>query len=175
MAVSNLPVMFVHHAWRTLGTPPLLQVPNAQLSSKLQAFATYFDNTWMTGSFPATLWTHYDNAGPRTTNNAEGWHNSLNHTFGVSHPSTTTFLNWLHKYQFEVQCRGLQLAAGRSPKPRSPAYVKLDEDIMKAKVTLNLRLGHNFLNIFVDPMMWANIERELLHYLAHVAYLCGIQ
>jgi len=27
---------------------------------------------------PLSLWSHYDNTGPRTTNIAEGWHNSLN-------------------------------------------------------------------------------------------------
>jgi len=175
MALSNLPEMFVSRAWQILRSPPQLQVPNAILTSKLEAFASYFDRIWMTGSFPPSLWTHYDHAGPRTTNNAEGWHNSLNHNFGVSHPSITTFLNWLHKYQFEVQCRGVQLAAGRPSKPRSPEYVTLDENIMKAKVVLNLRLGHCFMNIFVDPMMWANIDRELMHYLAHMAYLCGIR
>ena len=53
-------------------------------------------------------------------------------------------------------------------------YVKLDEDIMRAKVNLNLRLGRNFLNICVHPMMWARIECELMQYLAHVAYLSGI-
>jgi hypothetical protein len=149
-------------------------VPDALLTIKLEEFASYFDRTWMAGSLPPSLWTHYDHTGPRTTNNAEGWHNSMNHTFGVSHPSTTTFLNWLHNYQFEVQCRGVQLAAGRVPKPRSSVYMKLDEDIMRAKVNLSLRLGQHFMNIFIDPMMWAKIEGELLQYLAHVAYLCGI-
>jgi hypothetical protein len=52
--------------------------------------------------------------------------------------------------------------------------MKLDEDIMRAKVNLSLRLGQHFMNIFIDPMMWAKIEGELLQYLAHVAYLCGI-
>ena len=174
MAMSNLPEMFVPHAWRVLRSPPQLQIPDASLTGKLQAFAAYVDRKWMTGSFPPSLWTHYDHAGPRTTNNAEDWHNSMNHTFGVSHPSMTTFLNWLHKYQFEVQCRGIQLAAGRAPKPREPKYVKLDEDIMLAKVKLNLRVGQLFLNIGVDPMMWAKVEWELVHYLAYVAYLCGV-
>jgi len=32
----------------------------------------------------------------------------------MPHPSLTSFLNWLHKYHFEVhKCRGIQLAAGQ--------------------------------------------------------------
>jgi hypothetical protein len=172
MAMSSLPEMFVTHSWRILQTPPA--VSDLQLASKMQAFSTYVDKTWMKGSFPAALWTHYDHVGPRTTNNAEGWHNSMNHTFGVSHPSTTTFLNWLHKYQFQVQCRVLQLTAGRPPKVRPATYIKLDQDILRSKINLSQRLGLHFLNTLIDPTMWQKIECELLHYLGHVAYLSGI-
>lgn len=128
----------------------------------------------MTGSFPASLWTHYDHIGPRTTNNAEGWHNSLNSIFGVSHPSATTFVNWLNKYQFEVQCRGLQLAAGRQPKPQAQIYARLNEQILQAKVNLSLRIGQHFMNILVDPNMWEKINHELSEYLSRTAYLAGI-
>jgi hypothetical protein len=143
----------------------------------MQALASYFERTWMNGAFPPSMWTHYDHTGPRTTNNAEGWHNSLNHTFSIPHPSTTTFLNWLQKYQFEVQCRGLQLAAGRPAKQRSPIYVKLDNDIMQAKISLSMRIGHVFLRHFpcsTDSVALTSIERELWDYLGHVAYLSGI-
>ena len=46
--------------------------------TKLQQLADYFGRTWVRGEFPAELWTQFDNNGPRTTNAAEGWHNSLN-------------------------------------------------------------------------------------------------
>lgn len=172
MAMSNLPAMFVPYAWRMLRSPPL--VADQQLGQKLQSFARYFERTWICGSFPTSLWTHYDHIGPRTTNNAEGWHNSINHTFGIAHPSLTTFLNWLQKYQFQVQCRGLQLEAGRPGKPRAAVYVKLDEDLMRAKTDLSLRIGHVFLSIFPSPVAWQCIEWELSQYLARVAYLSGI-
>jgi len=169
MAMTNLPEMFVPHAWRFLQSPPFVADP--QLAAKLQRFAGYVARTWMMGSFPPALWSHYDHTGPRTTNNAEGWHNSINHTFGVSHPSLTSFLNWLHRNQFEVQCRGLQLAAGRPAKPRAKEYIKLDQDIMQAKMILSMRLGNVFLCL---PTNWGMIEFELSLYLAHTAYLCGI-
>ena len=173
--MMNLPEIFVPHAWRFLRTPP--PVADPQLAGKMQALVVYFERTWMTDSlsyrsFPAPLWSHYDHTWPRTTNNAEGWHNSMNHIFGVSHPSQTSFLNWQHRNQFEVQCRGLQLAAGRSAKPREAKYVKLDQDIMQAKVILSMRLGNIFLQF---PTDWGRVEWELSMYLAHVAYLCGIK
>ena len=88
------------------------------LDAKTATFAQYVDATWINGSFPPSLWSHFDNVGPRTTNLAEGWHNGLNTTLGVSHPSIRTFLDWLQRYQFEIQCRCMQLSAGRPPKER---------------------------------------------------------
>jgi len=133
MALTLLPDNFVHYAWQMLQMPPAVSDP--LLYQKLIAFSAYFNRTWISGSFPPSLWTHYDHDGPRTTNHAEGWHNSLNHTFGMPHPSLTSFLNWLQTHQFSVQCRGLQLASGRRPKLRAPKYVKLDSDIMTPKLT----------------------------------------
>jgi len=83
---------------------------------------------------------HYDNLGPRTTNIAEGWHNGLNSRFGMPHPSLRVFLDWLQKTQYEVQCRGIQLAADRSPKPRKASYVNLDGRLWAAKVEYSLDL-----------------------------------
>ena len=61
----------------------------------------------MNGNFPLTLWSHFDHDEPRTTNLAEGWHNSLNITLAVSHPTMRSFLDWLQKCQHVVQSRGM--------------------------------------------------------------------
>ena len=112
MGMTLLPVVFIPHAWEYLRSPPF--VDDGGLYSKMMAFSAYFDRTWMNGSFSTQLWSHYDNIGPRTTNLAEGWHNQLNHSFGMPHPSSRNFLHWLQKCQFEVQSREIQLAAGRA-------------------------------------------------------------
>ena len=96
------------------------------------------------------------------------------HEFGVSHPSSRTFLNWLQQFQVGVQCRGLQLLAGRSAKPRSTVYMNLTADIMSAKVDLSLKLGNIFVNIFPDTSAWQVLNVELSTYLRRVAYLCGV-
>ena len=132
MAMTLLPTFAIQKVWDALRCPPATGDP--LLNAKTATFATYVDTTWINGSFPPSLWSHYDNVGPRTTNLAEGWHNGLNTLLGVSHPSTRTFLDWLQRYQFEIQCRCLQLAAGRPQKQRRHAYVQMDKSIVAAKL-----------------------------------------
>ena len=98
MGLTLLPAVFISTAWNVLRHPPEAAYPD--VATKMQHFSQYFQNTWMEGSFPMTLWNHYDNTGPRTTNLAEGWHNGLNYTFGTPHPSSSTFLNWLQGVQY---------------------------------------------------------------------------
>ena len=99
----------------------------------------YVDRTWINGDFHPTLWSHYDNLGPRMTNVVESWHNGLNSRFGMPHPSLRVFLDWLQKHQYEVQCRGIQLAAGRSPKPRRATYVTLECPTMVCEIGVQRR------------------------------------
>ena len=103
MGLMLLPEVFVIYAWQKLRNPPILE--SAELKTQLAAFSSYFEKTWMNGSFTIRLWNHYDNVGPRTTNLAEGWHNSLNYSLGMPHPSASNFLHWLQKCQYEVQFR----------------------------------------------------------------------
>jgi len=116
MAMTMLPEFAIPLCW-DVRNPPL--TGDSVVDAKTSSFADYFNRTWISGSFPPRLWSHFDNVGPRRTNLAEGYHkfhNSLNSRFGMAHPSLTSFLNWLQKYQFEVQCRGIHLAAGQPPK-----------------------------------------------------------
>ena len=94
------------------------------------------------------MWSHFDNLGPRTTNLAEGWHSGLNTSLGVAHPSLRAFLDWLQRYQFEIQCRVLQLLAGCPAKERRAVYVKVDNDIAAAKLRYSTNIGHVFCYIF---------------------------
>ena len=100
---SRLPVMDTERAWASLKQPP--PVTDSGMYDTMKAFALYFERTWITGSYPVSLWTHFDNCGPRTTNIAEGRDKSLNHRFAVPHPFMRNFANWLHKCQYEIQCQ----------------------------------------------------------------------
>jgi hypothetical protein len=166
MGFTLLPVAFIPFAWQMLRHPPNVNDP--QIMSKMQAFSVYFENTWLQGSFSPLTWSHFDNAGPRTTNLAEGWHNSLNYSFGIPHPAARHFLHWLQNCQFQIQCREIQLEAGRPPKPQNRVYRDLNERIARAKQQLGLRTGSLFI---LDPNMGGMLSYEIATYLRHVSYL----
>ena len=96
---------------------------------KTASLAAYFGATYIDGEFALEFWSQFDNDGPRTTNLAEGWHNSVNTSLGVSHPLMSVFRDWLQRYQFQLQCRSLQLASGRPAREHKATYVKVDKDI----------------------------------------------
>ena len=138
--------------WSRLQHPPTTD--NAATHAKLVELAEYFENTWVNGDFPPVLWSHYDNLGPRTTNHAEGFYNSLNVKLGMPHPSLRAFLNWLQKAQFEVQCKIIQLESGRPAKARQPTYVQNDANMWSAKLQYSMRIGSIFSCLFPHPQAW---------------------
>ena len=172
MAMSMLPAFAVPLAWNALRHPPATGQPSVDY--KTAAFATYFESTWVTGDFQPVLWTHFDHTGPRTTNLAEGFHNSLNSRFGIPHPSMTSFMDWLQKLQFEIHCRLLQLAAGRPPKQRAAIYVKVDGDIQAAKLQYNQNIGYVFACVFPRDDAWPMFHEHTRNYLSRVSYLIGV-
>jgi len=87
---------------------------------------------WVNGDFNPQLC---------TDDLAEGFHNSLNSRFGMPHPSLRTFLDWLQKCQYEMQCRIIQLTARRTAKQKSAVCKRLDADIQSAKLTYGLQIG----------------------------------
>ena len=169
MAMTMLPVFSIPLTWNFLKFPPSTGQPD--VDAKTLALAAYVERTWMNGDFHPSFWSHHDNLGPQTTNLAEGWHNGLNTHFGMPHPSLRTFLDWLQKCQYEIQCRELQLQAGRPPKQRLHTYVKLDENLMAAKVRYNLNVGGVFMTLFPNSNMWSAFQAAMLEYLDYVSYL----
>lgn len=170
MAMCLLPTYLIPTAWSYLRIPPL--VDNPSLSERMTAFSMYFEKTWMSGLYQHSLWSHFDNNGPRTTNVAEGWHNSLNSDFRMPHPSLRNFLHWLLKCQFNVQCRLTQLKAGRPAKPRLATYIQLDNSIMQEKIKLTLRCGNAFMSNHTNDVAMQQIFCcEIDHYLSRISYL----
>lgn len=161
-ALCLLPVVLIPYAWSILKHPPA--VDDDSLIWRMQNFSEYVERTWINGCFPPTLWSHFDNVGPRTTNIAEGWHNSLNHDLGMCHPSYRNFLHWLQRCQFTVQCRRLQILGGQPPKKRSHIYQEMDSKITEAKVNLVA-----FLNS--SPLIGSDVfDHTIGHYLRRVSY-----
>jgi len=173
LSFTALPTFAVPLVWTWMKDPP--SVSSCVTDCKARALAEYFERTWLAGTFPSELWSHYDNNGPRTTNVAEGWHNGLNSRFGLANPSLRLFLDWLQRFQFEVQCRCLQLAAGKAPRPRRPAYVRVDNELWNAKAAYSVEYGRIFCDIYpYDVAAGMNYFRmATTRYLAHVSHLVG--
>ena len=80
IAIAFVPPAFVRLAWSGL------QENSPDFDNK-QSFVQYFESTWIDGSFPICSWNVYTQEGPRTNNNAEGWHSKMKKLAGKSHPN----------------------------------------------------------------------------------------
>ena len=77
IALAFVQPMFVRVAWR--GEAPVF--PNRD------DFFEYFQRTWVDGNFPISMWNVYSLDGPRTNNNAKGWHSKVRKLAGKAHPN----------------------------------------------------------------------------------------
>lgn len=172
MGLTLLPTAFLPIAWSTLRMSP--HTGDVGVDTKLLTFSSYFERTWISGPFPPMMWSHYDNNGPRTTNVAEGWHNAMNHSFGLPHPTNRNFLHWLQRTQYEVQVRQIQLNSGRPCKPRSATYEELDNRIFQTKVDFSIRAGRIFeAMVRSDPGLFGILCAEIADYLGYMSHLMG--
>lgn len=172
MGLTVFPTELLQLAWTCLKTPP--RTGDALTDGKMMQFSNYVERTWIHGQFPPSLWSHFDNIGPRTTNVAEGWHNSLNHSFGLPHPTNRNFLHWLQRTQYEIQARQIQLNAGRPTKPRSATYEELDRKLFKAKMDFSIRGGQLFRGMIINPGMVGVLFAEIKDYLGYIGHLMGL-
>ena len=93
----------------------------------------------------------------------------------MPHPSLRSFLHWLQQCQYGVQCRGIQLAAGKPPKPRSPVYVDLDKKIAQAKLNYSMNIGQLFAYILPNEQPnWNAFELYTLEYFSYISHLIGV-
>lgn len=117
-----------------LQRPPL--VADQQMQLRLGDFSVYFRDTWLNGNFPISMWSHWSNPGPRTTNHAEGYHNLLKITaIREMKLAMRNFLHVLQPLHNKDQVRVRNLRRGMiQPKQRDQIYVDLDSTIYNEKV-----------------------------------------
>ena len=84
------------------------------------------------------------------------------HTLGVSHTSMSVFLDWLglQRYQFQVQCRLIQLATGRPARERKATYVQMDKNIAAAKQQYGMSVGSIFCYQFSSSFCPRRLSRS---------------
>ncbi len=130
---------------------PCPHTADAVLNANLQRFADYYSREWLSSQDKIDRWNHFYNDGPRTTNAAEGYNNSLAAKFDERrHPRLAVFLVVFREFHMEKQVRIGQLRRGAAlPRPRLPAYVQNDLNITTAKQQFTARLAqlvHNHNN-----------------------------
>jgi len=102
-------------------------------SPDVTRFTDYVTETWVEGR---RGWNHFDNTGPRTTNNAEGWHSKLNRLCRSAHPNIYSLLRLLQRIQASNEVRLVQLRAGGKQRPRERKYRQLDDRLRLLKQRL---------------------------------------
>ncbi len=150
-----------------LGNPPL--TGNGQWDNAIQEFCNYFRLQWLRPGY-IRVWNHLSNDdGPRTTNHAEGWHNSLHLKFPHQHPDLGLFI---HKAQqwFNADCiRMRNLAAdpvNHPPNPRRPVDIANDAAITQAKANFLLYVNAIPVGQMID-------RNRVLQYLDHIEHHLG--
>ena len=110
-AIPFLPVSYLRLAWRGLKS----SVPEQPQYSD---FIAYFERTWIYGVLPLKMWNQYDNAGPRTNNNLESWHNRLNRLAMKSHPNFFEMIELLKNEEATTEVSVTKLRSGALPRPK---------------------------------------------------------
>ena len=127
----------------------------------LKSFIKYFRQQRMSR---LNLWNQFSNSGPRTTNNAEGFHSGLRSTFLNRHPPLGEFLFTIQKISNSYDRRIRMLEEGMDfPKNRREIDVWVDGQIENEK---NVLLTH-FWNGIVQ-------HNSLLDYTRRISHLIGL-
>ena len=98
---------------------------------------------WVEGD--KSLWNHYDNRGPRTTNHVEGWHHKINNKVNRSHPNIYALLEIIKREQQMNEIKMLQFQNGGRQQPRKRKYRFVDSRL----ATLKERLESGEIDLYV--------------------------
>jgi len=104
---------------------------NMDFSAEVTRFTDYVTETWVERD--RRTWNHFSNDGPRTTNNAEGWHSKVNKICQRAHPNIYAMVRLLQKIQSTNEAKIIQLLAGGRQRPKSVKYRQLDERLQTLK------------------------------------------
>ena len=123
MAIAFLPTHKIQETFQTLQQQPAVDGNN-----QLQRFFSYYEDTWLNGTFPLEMWNVHQ-ATVRTNNMVEGWHSKLNRYVRRVHPNLHQLLNELKKEQAMTEVSLQRARLGGRPAPRRQKYVRIDEQV----------------------------------------------
>lgn len=118
---------------------------------QIDDFSDYILETWVhdtNAKFNREIWNQFSNEGPRTTNNAEGWHNKLNQQ-AKSRQSLFQFVHFLQGLQVDLDSTKFDLIS-ESPSRQSARYNCANETLKVAKE--NYSSGNVPLLLYLDSV-----------------------
>ena len=127
IALVFVPPMIVRVAWRGLkGEAPAFH--------NRDQFLEYFQDNWIERNYPLYMWNMYSLDGPRTNNNADGWHSKIRNLAGKAHPNIYKLAVELFKAeQTATEVSLMQLAAGGLPVRRRRKYKRHEKRLLTIK------------------------------------------
>lgn len=137
VSLAFVPPTSVRLAWRGVKAA----APSA--TQGVAEFISYFEDTWLNGSFDVLQWNHHQNTGARTNNLKEAWHRKINNTLGKAHPNIYTFIDVIKQDEDMTGAALLQMSSGGQTRKRHKKWEKKDEGIRK----LEDRLANRQLNL----------------------------
>lgn len=123
-------------------------------SEQVEKFHDYMVETWvdeLDSKFNRNLWNQFDNDGPRTTNNAEGFNHKLNHD-AKARLTLFQFVHFLQKTQNNIDKIKFDLISG-TPSPRSIKARNVNKSIERAKC--NFSRGNVDILHYLDSVSFA--------------------
>ena len=170
MAMSTWPGFAVPLAWQIRSPVRLLWIPNVLPFRLLKHHVGYWPLFSSQMDKFRRPWTKDNKLGGRVAH-------GLNSQFRMPNPSLPSFLNWLQKCQFWVQCSLSQLASCPPTKQHASGYMRLDQQIQDAKVHYSTTIGHIFTDIFPkqDAWPWFHESTCTYMYLRRVGHLVGVK
>lgn len=150
-ALPFLPVHDIDDGW--IAITETAPEPQSEVINKEQIdkFHEYMLGTWINDSdatFDRNIWNQFQNAGPRTTNNAEGWHHKLNQD-AKSRLSFFQFVSFLQKLQLDLDATKFNLIS-ESPSRQNNKYRMINESLGTAK--LNYASGNVPILSYLDSV-----------------------
>ena len=98
---------------------------------RLDDFISYFESTWLVGSYPPSLWNVFETKSARTNNHIEGWHSKLKKVVGKAHPNVYEIVEILKREQGVTEITITQLASGAIPPRRGKKSTDKDKRIQE--------------------------------------------
>ena len=100
-----------------------------QYRLKCSKFHEYFLDTWLCGSYPGDIWTHFNSSTPRTNNGCKGYNSRLSRRVVISHPNIYELITILKQEHANKAAFLVQLEAGHCPQKKRKLDKLVDERI----------------------------------------------